>query len=82
MRQSESQCRISETVTRSCFFQQSFNDIADVLSMFHSPTRGKLGFIEYNGRIRVHTSLLYVVLHDQLLEDNANKPNISGHPSG
>ena len=42
----------------------------------------KLGFIEYNGRIRVHKSLLNVVLHDQLPEDNANKPNISGHPSG
>jgi CRP/FNR family cyclic AMP-dependent transcriptional regulator len=42
----------------------------------------KLGFIEYNGRIRVHKSLLNVVLHDQLPEDNANKPNISGDPSG
>ena len=28
----------------------------------------KLGFIEYNGRIRVHRSLLSVVLHDQLRE--------------
>jgi hypothetical protein len=26
----------------------------------------KLGFIEYNGRIRVHKSLLSVILHDQL----------------
>jgi CRP/FNR family cyclic AMP-dependent transcriptional regulator len=26
----------------------------------------KLGFIEYNGRIRVHKSLLNIVLHDQL----------------
>jgi CRP-like cAMP-binding protein len=25
----------------------------------------KLGFIEYNGRIEVHSSLLNVVLHDQ-----------------
>jgi CRP/FNR family transcriptional regulator, cyclic AMP receptor protein len=25
----------------------------------------KLGFIEYNGRIRVHKSLLNIVLHDQ-----------------
>jgi hypothetical protein len=24
----------------------------------------KMGFIEYNGRIRVHKSLLNVVLHD------------------
>jgi CRP/FNR family transcriptional regulator, cyclic AMP receptor protein len=42
----------------------------------------KLGLIEYNGRIRVHKSLLNVVLHDQLPEDNVNKPLISGHPSG
>jgi CRP-like cAMP-binding protein len=40
----------------------------------------KLGFIEYNGRIRVHKSLLNVVLHDQLPEDNAEKPSISGIP--
>jgi hypothetical protein len=26
----------------------------------------KLGFIEYNGRIKVHKSLLNVVLHDHL----------------
>lgn len=31
----------------------------------------KLGFIEYNGRIRVHKTLLNVVLHDQLPEHNA-----------
>ena len=31
----------------------------------------KLGFIEYNGRIRVHKSLLNVVLHDKLPEHNA-----------
>jgi CRP-like cAMP-binding protein len=29
----------------------------------------KLGFIEYNGRIRVHKSLLNVILHDQLPDD-------------
>ena len=40
----------------------------------------KLGFIEYNGRIRVHKSLLNVVLHDQLPEDNAEKPPVSGIP--
>ncbi len=40
----------------------------------------KLGFIEYNGRIRVHKSLLNVVLHDQLPEDNAEKPPIAGVP--
>lgn len=37
----------------------------------------KLGFIEYHGRIRVHKSLLNVVLHDQLPDDNAAKPVIS-----
>jgi len=34
----------------------------------------KLGFVEYNGRIRVHKSLLNVVLHDHLPEQNASKP--------
>ena len=33
----------------------------------------KLGFIEYNGRIKVHKSLLNVVLHDQLPEDGTEK---------
>jgi len=37
----------------------------------------KLGFIEYNGRIRVHKSLLNVILHDQLPDDNAEKPALS-----
>jgi CRP/FNR family transcriptional regulator, cyclic AMP receptor protein len=31
----------------------------------------KMGFIEYNGRIQVHKSLLNVVLHDQPSEENA-----------
>jgi CRP/FNR family cyclic AMP-dependent transcriptional regulator len=34
----------------------------------------KLGFIEYNGRIRVHKSLLNVVLLDQLPERNPERP--------
>ena len=34
----------------------------------------KLGLIEYNGRIRVHKSLLNVILHDQLPERNAEQP--------
>jgi CRP/FNR family transcriptional regulator, cyclic AMP receptor protein len=34
----------------------------------------KLGFIEYNGRIKVHKSLLNVVLHDQLPEHNDEEP--------
>jgi hypothetical protein len=37
----------------------------------------KLGFIEYNGRIRVHKSLLNVILHDQLPEQNAERPTMS-----
>ena len=31
----------------------------------------KLGFIEYNGRIRVHKSLLNVILHDRLPDEDA-----------
>jgi CRP-like cAMP-binding protein len=34
----------------------------------------KLGFIEYNGRIRVHKSLLNVVLHDQFGGQNSERP--------
>lgn len=33
-----------------------------------------LGFIEYNGRIQVHRSLLNVILHDQLPEHKPQKP--------
>jgi len=36
----------------------------------------KLGFIEYNGRIQVHRSLLNVVLLDQLPEHNSEKPRL------
>jgi len=36
----------------------------------------KLGLIEYNGRIRVNKSLLNLVLHDQLPDDNASKPRL------
>jgi CRP/FNR family cyclic AMP-dependent transcriptional regulator len=35
----------------------------------------KLGFIDYNGRIRVHKSLLNVVLHDQIREEQAVNPS-------
>ncbi len=41
----------------------------------------KLGLIEYNGRIRVHRSLLNVVLHDQLPDDRAEKPSARHNPS-
>ena len=40
----------------------------------------KMGFIEYDGRIRVHNSLLNVILHDQLPEQNAEKPPIMSMP--
>jgi len=40
----------------------------------------KLGLIEYNGRIRVHKTLLNVVLHDELPEQNAEKPPITNTP--
>ena len=36
----------------------------------------KLGLIEYNGRIRVHKSLLNVILHDHFPGDNAKKPKV------
>jgi hypothetical protein len=39
----------------------------------------KLGYIEYNGRIRVHTSLLNMVLHDSLPEENATRPVLLDH---
>ena len=36
----------------------------------------KLGYIEYDGRIRVHTSLLNMVLQDSLPEENASRPKL------
>ena len=33
----------------------------------------KLGFIDYDGRIRVHRSLLNVILHDQVDEASAGE---------
>jgi CRP/FNR family cyclic AMP-dependent transcriptional regulator len=36
----------------------------------------KLGFVTYNGRIHVHKSLLNVVLHDRLPDQNARRPVI------
>ncbi len=40
----------------------------------------KLGFVEYNGRIRVHKSLLNVILHDQMPGDNAARPALIDSP--
>jgi len=34
----------------------------------------KLGYIDYNGRIRVHESLLNMILHDSLPAENASRP--------
>ncbi len=56
---------IGTTRSRVSFFMNRFRD---------------LGFIEYNGRIQVHKSLLNVILHDRLPDDNAERPRISGIP--
>ena len=40
----------------------------------------KLGLIDYNGRIRVHKSLLNVVLHDEFTERNPERPRGSATP--
>ena len=36
----------------------------------------KLGFIDYNGRIKVHKSLVNVILLDQLPEPASKKPPV------
>jgi len=41
----------------------------------------KLGFIDYNGRIRVHRSLLNVVLHDWLSDGDFVHPDLTDAPS-
>jgi CRP-like cAMP-binding protein len=41
----------------------------------------QLGFVEYDGRIRVHKSLLNVILHDQLPDDDVERPAISAIPA-
>lgn len=45
------------------------------VSMFMNRFR-ELGFIEYNGRIRIHKSLINVILHDHNLADDAKKSKI------
>ncbi|HEY1903756.1 MAG TPA: Crp/Fnr family transcriptional regulator [Terracidiphilus sp.] len=40
----------------------------------------KLGYIEYNGHIRVNKSLLNVVLHDALPGENASRPKLLDPP--
>ncbi len=39
----------------------------------------KMGFVEYDGRIRVHKSLLNVILHHHLPDDDAEYRRIAGH---
>jgi CRP-like cAMP-binding protein len=41
----------------------------------------KLGYIDYNGHIVVNKSLLTVVLHDSLPEENASRPKLLDRPS-
>jgi hypothetical protein len=36
-----------------------------------------MGLIDYHGRIRVHKSLLNVVLHDQFAGHNSERPAIT-----
>jgi CRP/FNR family cyclic AMP-dependent transcriptional regulator len=40
----------------------------------------KLGYIEYNGRIRVNRSLLNMVLRDRLPQENASRPVLLDPP--
>ncbi|HEY1207980.1 MAG TPA: Crp/Fnr family transcriptional regulator [Terracidiphilus sp.] len=40
----------------------------------------ELGFIDYKDRIRVHKSLLNVILHDQLPDGKTEKPSITASP--
>ncbi len=56
---------IGTTRSRVSYFMNRFRD---------------LGYIEYNGRIHVNKSLLNVVLHDQLPEQNSSRPTIIGPP--
>ncbi len=42
----------------------------------------KLGYVEYKGHIRVHKTLLNIVLRDQLPEENASRPKLLDPPRG
>ena len=42
----------------------------------------KLGYIAYNGRIRVNVSLLNMLLRDELPEENASRPRLFDPPPG
>ena len=56
---------VGTTRSRVSFFMNRFRD---------------MGFIEYNGGIHVHKSLLNVILHDHLPGQNAEKPPIEDPP--
>jgi CRP/FNR family transcriptional regulator, cyclic AMP receptor protein len=56
---------IGTTRSRVSFFMNRFRD---------------LGFIEYNGGIHVHKSLLNIILHDKMPGQNAEKPPIGDPP--
>ena len=56
---------IGSTRSRVSFFMNRFRE---------------LGYIEYNGRIRVHTSLLNVVLRDELPEEDSSRPKLLDLP--
>jgi transcriptional regulator with XRE-family HTH domain len=53
---------IGTTRSRVSFFMNRFRE---------------LGFIDYKDRIRVHKSLLNVILHDQMPGNNAEKSDIT-----
>jgi CRP-like cAMP-binding protein len=57
---------IGTTRSRVSFFMNRFRD---------------LGYIDYNGRIRVNTSLLNMLLHDDLPEENASRPKLPDPPA-
>ncbi len=52
---------IGTTRSRVCFFMKRFR---------------KLGYIEYNGRIRIHPALLNALLYDELPGQNASRPKL------
>jgi CRP-like cAMP-binding protein len=54
---------IGTTRSRVCFLMKRFR---------------KLGYIEYNGRIRIHPALLNALLYDELPGQNASSPKLLG----
>lgn len=59
---------IGATRSRISFFLNRFRNL------------GYINYYGYNGRIRVHTSLLYMVLRDELPEENASRPKLIDSP--